>query len=782
MNLHDFKLAFRSLKRHKLYSVLSITGFAVGFAVCIFIAMFIYNELTMDKCFPEYKNIVRAYDPKSNNCGLDLALNQEIKEKYPDVKFACPVDQLSSLEISAKSEKNFTRFYGLICTTNDIFNVFPIRTIAASGNHPFDGKESIVITKSMADILFPNEDPLGKPITIWDFIKGQVTAVIEDFPKNSSIQAKVLVNAENPDFRMSQHCNNGRCWNPMSHYLLLRPQTELTSLEKKMTADFSKNHAEIKAIALQKLSKIYLSTPIDGSGNLTGNVSLLLIFFSVGLVVLVLSTINFLNFYISLQYTKLKEIGIKKINGASFKSLLQFSLAEVSVSIVISVAIALVLFFIFLPFANQLFERNMEVSWLLQPSLLAVLLIITVAIILINSMAPLTILSRFNASSFLSKMNVSGNRQTGRRVLTLLQFSASIVLLTVVFSLHKQISFAKHANLGFNKEQLVRLKLPLEFKSQDAFKQKLKGLPFCENVSLSLGVPGAINNFMGDGTTHGKGEKSVMLQCMYIDEDFLQTFGLKMKTGRTFLAGDMGISCIMNEEAIKQYEWTDIEGKKFENGREGGFQVVGVTSDFHVESLHNKIQPVCLLAAANNEHKELRNISIRLTAGNLGLQMDELRKVWKSFIPDEPMSYTFYDEQFDTMYRKDEKLGEAIGITSIIALILTFMGILGQVFQISLNRTKEIGIRKVNGARVSDILTYMNKEFVIWVVLSLIVAIPLSYYLIGIWLESFAYKTEIGWLTYATSGIIMIITVIMTVTLQSWKAATRNPVEALRYE
>ena len=188
------------------------------------------------------------------------------------------------------------------------------------------------------------------------------------------------------------------------------------------------------------------------------------------------------------------------------------------------------------------------------------------------------------------------------------------------------------------------------------------------------------------------------------------------------------------------------------------------------------------MAAEPGKHDDLGNVSIRLVAGNLGPQMDQLRSVWKSFMPDEPMNFTFYDEQFDAMYRKDDQLSKAIGIVSVIALILTFMGILGQVFQISLNRTKEIGVRKVNGATVANILTYMNREFIIWVSVALVIATPLAWYLISRWLENFAYKTTIGWPIYAASGFIMLATVVITVTLQSWKAATRNPVEALRYE
>ena len=778
MNLHDIKLVFRNLKKYKLYSFLSISGFSVGFAVCLFVALFIYSEMSMDHCFAGYRNIYRAYDPKEKNCNLDIELNHEFKEKYPEVEETCPVDQLNDLEVTSKSGSNFALFKGLIATTNDFFKVFPIKTITSVGKLPFDGKASVLITQSFAKILFPKEDPLGKPIIILGFIKGQITAVIEDLPGSSSVQGKIFVNADNPDFRMSQNCNNGRCWSPTNHFLLLKPETDLLALEKKMSADFPRNHPEIQGVALQPLTDIFLSVPLDGNGNLTGNRSLLYIFFSVGIVVLLLSIINFLNFYISLQYTKLKEIGIKKINGASLQSLLRFSLAEVSVSILISIIIALVLFVIFLPVANQLFERKLEATWLLQPALLISLVGISVVIILINSIAPISILSGFNASSFLSNMKVGGQKKGGRRLLTLLQFSASIALLAIVFSLQKQISFAKHANLGFNKEQLILLKLPLGFKSQDAMKQKLKESPFFENVALSRGVPGSVNLYMGTG----KSGKTIMFQCLYVDEDFLKTMDIRLKSGRNFLAGDLGNCCILNEEAMRQYEWTDFEGKRFENGRKDGYQIIAIASDFHIESLHTKIKPACLMAAAKDKHDDLLNISIRLSAGKLSQQMEELKNTWKEFIPDEPMNFSFFDEHFNAMYQSDERLGKAVGIISVIALVLTFMGILGQVFQISLNRTKEIGIRKVNGAKVSDILASMNKEFLVWAAVSLAVSIPLAWYLIHKWLEGFAYKTDIGWETFAASGLIVLLTIVLTVTMQSWKVATKNPVEALRYE
>ncbi|MCE1197823.1 MAG: ABC transporter permease [Marinilabiliales bacterium] len=777
MNLHNIKLALRNLKRHRLYSILSITGFSVGFAVCLFVTLFLYNELTMDTCYPNYKNTALIYESQGKFSNLDIKLHQDLKEKYPEILATCPMELINFMEIAAKSDLHYQRFTGLLCTTNDFFTVFPLKVLVSSGKQPFDGQASVLLTKSFAKQLFPNEDPMGKSITVLDFLKGRVTGIVEDFPKNSSIQAKVMINAENPGFLLSQNCNNGRCWNPLNHFVVLRPGTNRTALAGRMSVDFSKSHEEIKTIALQPLQDVYMS-PIDGTGNASGNRSLNLILLSVGLVVLVLSTINFLNFYVSMQFTKLREIGIKMINGASYSHLLRFSLSEVSVSILFSVVFALALFALFLPWGNNLFERNLEVGLLLNPGLLLILLLLVTFIILLNSLAPLSILNKLNTSSFLSKMQVKGDRRSSRRWLTLMQLTASMVLMAVVFALFQQISYAKNAELGFQKEHLLRLKLPIGFKSQDAMKQKLAGLTCCQNITLSRGVPGSINLQMGEGVNG----KTILLKSLYVDEDFFKTTGIQLVAGREFLPGDMGNACLLNEEAVRQYGWDTYEGKRFNNGRNGGYLVVGVVKDFHIESMHEKIKPVCMMAAEPGNHGELGNITIRLASGNLGSQMEQLRDVWKQFISDEPMNFSFYDDQFDAMYRKDDQLGKAIGVISLIALILTFMGILGQVFQISLNRTKEIGVRKVNGATVSDILAYMNKEFILWVFVALVIAIPFAWYLIHRWMENFAYKTEIGWPIYAASAAIMFTTVVLTVTLQSWKAATVNPVEALRYE
>jgi putative ABC transport system permease protein len=682
------------------------------------------------------------------------------------------------MDLTVKTDKHFARFKGMISTTNDFYKMFSIRVVKHSGNLPFEGKESAVITESLAKSLFPDDDPLEKPILIFGFLKATVTAIIEDFPKTSSIQASLLLNSENENFRFSQSCNEGKCINLYNHFLLLKRGTNPEAFTAKLNKTIGSYQPDIEKIYLQKLKNIYLTSGIAGNQNNSGNMTLIIIFISIGIVILVLSIVNYLNFYISLQYTKLKEIGIKKIHGASFRQLMSFSLFEVSVSIFLSVILSLFLVSFLLPIANPLLDRQLDIERISNPVLLMIFTCTIIVVIAINSFAPFYIHSNFNIHSFLSGSKSGRGKQPFRNMLTVFQFIISIVLLASVIILYKQISFAKNAELGFNKELLIRLNLPYSFHNQEALKQNLNQLTFCKDISLSNGVPGYINVGMGSNT----GEKSFMLQCFFVDIDFLKTMGIKIKEGRPFLSGDMGKTCIMNEVAVEQFGWENIENRKFNNGQEGGYQVIGVVKNFHVESLRSKIQPVCLIFGDKDMAKQFYNVSIRLTTGDIDKKLQEIEKQWKSFIPDEPMDFSFYDDNFNAMYKQDERLGQSIGMFALIAFILTCMGIFGQIFQVCVNRTKEIGIRKINGASVSEVMVMLSKNFVKLIALSFVIATPIAWFVMHKWLQGFAYKTALSWWIFALAGLMALAIALITVSWQSWRAATRNPVEALRYE
>jgi len=329
--------------------------------------------------------------------------------------------------------------------------------------------------------------------------------------------------------------------------------------------------------------------------------------------------------------------------------------------------------------------------------------------------------------------------------------------------------------LGFDREMLIRIDIPYQFQKAEVLRQEIGKLPFVKSSTMSNGCPGMINLKMGSNT----GEKSFDINCIGVGDKYLETLGIELLAGRDFLSGDLNKACLINEEALKQFGWDSFEGKKYANGQDGGYNVLGIVKDFKFESFHQAVEPLALLLTGADDGNVL---SVRLSPGNFGQQIDQFKKIWKTISPYEPMSFMFYDDFFQSMYAKEEKLASSITFFSLIAIALTCMGILGQIFMICLNRVKEIGIRKINGAKVSEVLVLLNGDFVKWVAISFVIATPIAYYAMNKWLESFAYKTPLSWWIFALAGLLALGIALLTVSWQSWKAATRNPVEALRYE
>ncbi|MBK6285187.1 MAG: ABC transporter permease [Draconibacterium sp.] len=630
---------------------------------------------------------------------------------------------------------------------------------------------SAVISESLAKKLFGDKDPIGRTVKE-EFYTATVTAVMKDLPTNSSFQAELLLNSENKDFQMSQECNDGVCIYPTEHFLLLKNGVNQAQLAEKINTSIKQFNTTTDSLSLQNLSEIYLSPVKLGwtDDHSKGNSKMLVVFLSIGILIILLSSINYLNYTVSMQYAKMKEIGINKTNGAGKMHLLSDSLIEISLGIFISLVISVILVSMLLPSSGNLFGREINLADVNFHSLLPVFVLTIAGIILLNSLAPVYILSKFNITDFLTGGRKRTGKQLVKQAMLTFQLTVSITLIAVVMLIFKQLQYIKHYDLGFNEEQLVRLELPYLFENQKALKNEVAKLPFVAGSALSNGYPGHINMSMGSGV---EGDE-FLVNCIYVSDDFLQTIGIHLVNGRDFLTGDKEQACIMNEEAMKRFGWENIDGKKYKNGREGGYNVVGIVNNFNVESLHSALSPVALLYEPD---REFNTLSLRLTSGNVGQQMEQLRMAWKSFLPDDPMEFTFYDSQFQAMYLKEDKLAKSITFFSFIAIVLTCMGILGQIFLTSLNRTKEIGIRKVNGAKVSEILVILNKDFVKWVFVAFVLASPVAYYAMHKWLENFAYKTSLSWWIFALAGLIALG---IGCTVCSGRAATRNPVEALR--
>jgi putative ABC transport system permease protein len=777
MILFKIKLALRNLLKNKIYSSLIIGGFAIGFTAFILIGLFYNTEHNVNTVFANYKSIFRLYDAKKNESGLDYKLNAVLSVNYPDIQEACAIGY-SYFPITLKDPetKNYTRIEYVVSTTNSFFDVFSLEILSSMEDKPFSQNNSAVITESLAKKLFGDKNPLGRTVKE-EFFTATVTAVMKDLPDNSSFKADLLLNSENKEFQMAQSCENGICIFPTEHFLFLKNNVNPNQLANKLNASIGQFNTTIDSLALQNVSDIYLSNLQLGwtDSHNKGNPKMLLVFLAIAILIILLSSINYLNYTVSMQYAKMKEIGINKTNGAGKLHLLIDSLIEVTIGISVAFLISVILASLLLPSTGILFGRVINLADIDYTRLLPVFIGTIAGIVLLNSLAPIYILSRFNITDFLSGGRKRSGKQLGKQVMLIFQLTVSIALIAIVMLIFKQLQFVKNYNLGFNEEHLLRIELPFLFEKPETLKNEIAKLTFVNGSTLSNGYPGHINMSMGSGVE----DDEFMINCIYVSGDFLETMGIDLVDGRNFLDGDKNQACLMNEAAIKRYGWENIESKKYKNGREGGFNVVGVVNNFNVESLHSGLTPVALIY---EPERGFNTLSLRITAGNVGQQMNELRNVWKKLLPDDPMEFTFYDTQFQAMYSKEEKLAQSITFFSLIAIVLTCMGVLGQIFMISLTRTKEIGIRKVNGATISEILTMLNKDFIKWVAIAFVVACPVAYYAMNKWLENFAYKTTLSWWIFALAGVLALAIALLTVSWQSWRAATRNPVEALRYE
>lgn len=758
--------------------MLNIGGFAVGFAVCMILALYTLNEYTIDKGFPDHRHIFRVIDAKKNTSSIDYDMAAQLKEQYPEIKSAFPQNYIRiganhPVFLKKQSGEDYIMISEMISTTNDFFKTFSVKIIAGNTDRPFADLNSVVLSRSTAKKLFGRTDVVGEQLNVGSLFDLSVSAVAEDLPANASFGANIFYNSQNENLRFSQYCSNGQCYNPFDVYVQVDDQASIQQLETRINATVPINKSGTDSIMLQPLADIYLHTGMEGSSNKTGSKAMIRIFLSIALLIMLLSVINYVNFSLSKQLTTLKEIGIKITNGAGVKHLCAYYLTEVALSVSIAFALALGIAWLSLPYAGKLLDCPLDFGLLFSPALLGIFLFILIVVILISSFAPVYIVSRFDVQRLFGKKESVMGKQVGKKVLTVFQLTTAIALLISFVFIQKQLHYVKTTDMGFNKEHLLRLDFKDDFKGQEALKQQIDHCSFVQSRSFSFGGPGTIRIRMGNGEDGA----DFNLDCIYVDEQFLKTFDITLLEGRAFLPSDEGVACYINETAYKKYGWSDLENRKFNNGREGGYNVIGVVRDFNVASMHSEITPVCLLFL--NQYSSL---NMKLMPGNLPEQIERLRSIWKEVSPDAPMIFTFYDEVFDTFYHKEERQGKAITIFSLIALIITCLGLTGQIFQACHARIKEIGIRKVNGANVSEVMTLLNSDFVKMVLIAYLIATPVAYYAMNKWLEDFAYKTALSWWVFVLAGILALAVASVTVSWQSWKAATSNPVEALKNE
>jgi putative ABC transport system permease protein len=670
----------------------------------------------------------------------------------------------------------------IMSVSAEFFGMFSTRFVLGDPSKPLPNPNSVVLTESSARKLFGNLDPLGKEIVVWHMYTLTVTGVIKDFPENSSINANMIVNMENNNFKFSRNIGNSDDSStyryPFNIYLQLVEKSDARQLAGKLNSHPEILQPFVKKAGLLSLTDTYLRDNTTESTTKKGNPALLRLFMGIALVVLVLAIVNYVNLSIAQQNKRNKETGIRKTIGAGRKDIVYLFLTESVLVTFIAFAIALVITEISLPFFGRVVDTQLRITPLAQFPENIILFLSIFFIGTVAGIVPALLFSSFNPARALSgKRIASGRKGYFRNLLTVFQFTVSIALIICIVVIQRQISFAEHEDLGFNKDQLLRIDLPFSEGSKAAvLVNGLRKYPAIKSITLSSGVPGDIHMYMGSGISG----KEKHLSCMYADSNFITTFGVPLVKGRELLPGDLGQVCMINETAYNYFGWNDLTNRRYDNGRKGGFEVVGVVKDFHIASLHQPIEPMCIMFYKETPWPS--NCTVRIWPGATAQAMACLQKEWKEVFPDYPLDYQFYDEWFNQMYAKDERFANAIGMFAFLAVTISCLGILGLSIFSSERRAKEIGIRKVHGATVRELMILLNKDFMKWVAIAFVIACPLGWYAMDKWLQDFAYKTELSWWIFTASGLSALLIASLTVSWQTWRASTRNPVEVLRYE
>jgi len=763
------KQAFRSLQKNKLFSALNIIGFAIGFTVCLIIALYVYRENSVNSFFPEAERTFRLKDADENETYFDLAIFPIIKEEYPEIEKAmsmCYSDDRES-PTTVKIGDKYLDVYEMICTTDDFFEFTGIDILVSSSDKPFADKNSIILSKSAAIKLFGHYDVVGEPVTLFD-LDLVVGAIAEDIPSNATFGADIYLHDDTEEFSVVND-ENGR-YLTREFFLTVRKGTDVEALAKKMNANFPENRTDIASVLLQPVKSIYFSELDASESHKLGNRKILWIFTTIALLTLFMSLFNYVNYNISKQLQMLKQMGIRMAAGAGKAQIFRYYLVEIGLSILIALVFAILFTGMALPFAEQLLQVKLDILWLLKPSVLAVSVLVLILVILLSAWFPVSLIWRSKITLLLSKSHKRIKASSLSKIMTVAQLVISIVLLSSLLLINKQLYFVKTANYGFKTEQLLRIDLPEDYENYSVVKESFSKLPFITDLSLTTHSPGA--GWSRNAVEDAEGNK-LMINTMQVDADFITTFQIDVLQGRSGTEADIGKSVLITETALKLLGWDDFGGRKLL-----GLNVIGVANEFQYNSMHSLVGPVAFIYS----DRFYTSLNVRLLPDNFTEQLSQMESAWKQAGIVEPFDFQFYNDYYNTLYKKEELEAKALTMFSVIAFIITCLGLLAQIIQITERRVKEIGIRKINGATIGEVVTMLNREFVITVLVSIVIATPIAYYAVSLWLQGFAYKTGLSWWIFALSGFITLVITFLTVSWQSWRTATKNPVEALRYE
>ena len=777
----------RSVKRNPLYTSINITGLIIGFVCVVFIAFWIKNELSYDGFHQNADQIYRVHRYFYDANGTE---NLHLPNVAPPI---APLlkDEFSEIErISRISHTGMLFTLGDqkiveqdVCFAEpDILKIFSFEGLSTKEELLIEPLTAVV-SDNIAKKYFKDEHAIGKTLEFFDEYGNnynlRVTGTFKNWDQNSHFHPEIFISFSTYENAVGEEEMKSWGSNNYETFVLMRnlPQQIDSRLDAFINKQFEDGTSWTK-IRMEKLSDIHF--------NWYGNRSSIYILLSVALLILLLGSINYMNLNTAIYTKRIKEMQIKKIVGASSKWIVTQLMLESVLFCFVALIVALAIVALTISSLDQIFNNNLIFSISENADLIIGFILLTIFIGLLSGLYPaFSILS--NKISVLSDREIpKAGKMSFRNLLVIFQFFVSITLVMSFLVVNKQLNFLHKMPLGLNKENVITLNAsPNHIEKLEVFSQELLQNPNIISVSGSKRVPSQQLADSNGAKVYNNGKMEPLgfrIANIRADKYFIPTYEIKLIAGKNITNQTKEEKeYLINRSAVETIGWESSEtavGKFIEYGGRKG-KVVGVVENFHYESLHNTVFPIILY----NSLSDYNSISIRVTPSNLPNTIAFIEANWQNFnISEYPFSYRFSDERFNQLYQSEEYTKSIFSYFMWLAISIAVLGLIGLSLFVMERRTKEIGIRKVNGAKVSEVLTMLNKDFIKWVAIAFVVACPIAYYTMNKWLENFAYKTTLSWWIFAVAGVLALGIALLTVSWQSWRAATRNPVEALRYE
>ncbi len=796
-----FKTAFRNLLRNRKHALLNILGLGVAIAACIIVFLVIQYENSYDKHLNGYKDIYQVVtkdkdaDGEHFTNGVPFPVMQYLRQDNPQYQFA-ELMQNYGVQVTAKSpgtdNKKFREESGVFFGDPELLKMFEVKFLA--GNEAvLNDVNSVAISRSTAEKYFGDwKTALGKTLVLDNDVHDlAVAAVFEDVPQNSDFPFQLVASYEG--FKSHDKTWPLDDWgsNTSNHQVYVKLpaganipafNAQLAGFQKKYN---SANRASTRQHFLHPLTDIHFDERFATNGDHVTTRSSLYTLAFIGLLIILMACINFVNLSTALAVTRSKEVGIRKVMGSSKAQLSMQVLTETTAVVLVSAVIAVVLSWLALPFVKNIMVVQQELN-LFSPGSMLFLSVVVIVTIILSGMYPAFIMGRFKpVEAIKNKISTSKVGSVSlRRVLVVMQFAFSQILIIAVIIAVSQMNFIRNSDLGFNKDATLVVYMNSDSISRmrhDVFRDALKARSDVKEISFAFDPPSSDNSWQSNFAFDKMEDRDFNVQNKMADHNYVKTYGLQLVAGKFYEASDTCREYVVNETLLKKCGVTnpqDAIGKMFRMGGRRPMPIAGVVKDFKQASLRDEVQPLVL----SPSKRFYQSAGIKLSSSNMGKSRDEIKRLWDKYFPEYVYNASFLDENIEQFYQAETRLSAMYKVYALLAIFISCLGLYGLVSFMVVRKTKEVGIRKVLGASVQSILYLFSKEFTILITLAFVIAAPAAWYLMNNWLKDFAYKIDIGIGVFLVAIVASVLVAWITVGYKAMSAATANPVKSLRSE